>query len=91
MGPTLQKVLAAASSIQKDFDDSFVSVEHLLLALARKDSRFTQQALRDRGIDDQKLLAAVKDVRGPQKVTSRTPESSYEVSHHEGFGVPFHH
>lgn len=82
MGPTLQKVLAAASSVQKEFGDSFVSVEHLLLALAREDGRFTQQALRDQGIDNQKLLAAVKDVRGPQKVTTRTPESSYEVSYH---------
>lgn len=80
MGPTLQKVLAASSAIQKEFDDSFISVEHLLLALAREDSRFTQQAFRDRGVDYQKLMAAVKDVRGPQKVTTRTPESSYEVS-----------
>lgn len=80
MGPTLQKVLATSSAIQKEFEDSFVSIEHLLLALAREDSRFTQQALRDRGVDYQKLMAAVKDVRGPQKVTTRTPESSYEVS-----------
>lgn len=81
MGQTLQRVLAAASGIQTEFGDSFVSVEHLLLALGREDSRFTKQALRDRGIDDQKMVAAVKEVRGPQKVTTRNPEASYEVGH----------
>lgn len=83
MGQTLQKVLAVASGIQTEFGDSFVSVEHLLLALGRDDTRFTKQALRDQGVDDQKMLVAAKEVRGPQNVTSRNPEASYEVGHVE--------
>lgn len=79
MGQTLQKVMTAASAAQAEFGDSFVSTEHLVLALAREDKRFTRKALRDQGADDAKVLDAVKAVRGPQKVTSRNPEAAYEV------------
>lgn len=79
MGQTLQKVMAAASAAQAEFGDSFVSTEHLLLALAREDTRFTKRALQDQGTDDKQILDAVNEIRGPQKVTSRNPEASYEV------------
>ncbi|CAM9995476.1 unnamed protein product [Scytosiphon promiscuus] len=79
MGQTLQQVMTAASAAQAEFGDSFVSTEHLLLALAREDRRFTRKALQDQGADDTKMLDAVKAVRGPQKVTSRNPEAAYEA------------
>lgn len=87
MGQTLQRVLTAASAAQAEFGDSFVSVEHLVLALVREDTRFTKQALRDRGVDDKKIVDAVNSIRGPQKVTSRNPEASYEVSRRVSFIV----
>ena len=79
MGQTLQKVIAAASTAQAEFGDSFVSTEHLLLALAREDTRFTKNALQDQARGEQEILEAVKNIRGPQKVTSRNPEAAYEV------------
>eukprot|EP00904_Undaria_pinnatifida_P006538 jgi/Undpi1/3013/HiC_scaffold_14.g06390.m1 len=79
MGQTLQKVVAAASAAQAEFGDSFVSTEHLLLALAREDTRFTKKALQDQGIDNNRILDAVNQIRGPQKVTSRNPEAAYEA------------
>lgn len=79
MGQILQKVVAAASAAQLEFGDSFVSTEHLLLALVREDTRFTKKALQDQGIDDKKILDAVNEIRGPQKVTSRNPEAAYEA------------
>ena len=79
MGQTLQKVIAAASTAQAEFGDSFVSTEHLLLALAREDNRFTKKALQDQARGEQEILEAVKNIRGPQKVTSRNPEAAYEV------------
>lgn len=79
MGQTLQKVIAAASAAQAEFGDSFVSTEHLLLALAREDTRFTKKALKDQARGEQEVLEAVKNIRGPQKVTSRNPEAAYEV------------
>ncbi|CBJ25903.1 ATPase [Ectocarpus siliculosus] len=79
MGQTLQKVVAAASAAQAELGDSFVSIEHLFLALAREDTRFTKKALQDQGTDDKKILDAVNAIRGPQKVTSRNPEAAYEA------------
>eukprot|EP00903_Cladosiphon_okamuranus_P019530 g17961.t1 len=79
MGQTLQKVIAAASTAQAEFGDSFVSTEHLLLALAREDTRFTKKALQDQARGEQEILEAVKNIRGPQKVTSRNPEAAYEA------------
>jgi len=79
MGQTLQRVLAAASAAQAEFGDSFVSIEHLFLALAREDNRFTKKALEDQGTGDKEILDAVKNIRGPQKVTNRNPEAAYEV------------
>lgn len=79
MGQTLQKVIAAASAAQAEFGDSFVSTEHLFLALTREDGRFTKRALRDQGIDEKIVLGAIKEIRGSQKVTSRNPEAAYEV------------
>lgn len=79
MGQTLQRVIAAASTAQAEFGDSFISTEHLLLALAREDTRFTKKALQDQARGEQEILEAVKTVRGPQKVTSRNPEAAYEV------------
>lgn len=79
MGQTLQNVIATASAVQAEFGDSFVSTEHLLLALARDDTRFTKKALQDQGTDDKKILDAVNEIRGSQKVTSRNPEAAYEV------------
>ncbi len=79
MGQTLQRVLAAASAAQAEFGDSFVSTEHLFLALAREDTRFTKKALEDQGTGDKEILDAVKNIRGPQKVTNRNPEAAYEV------------
>ena len=80
MGQTLQKVIAAASAAQVEFGDSFVSTEHLLLALVREDTRFTKKALLDQGVDGKKILDAVNEIRGPQKVTNRNPEAAYEAS-----------
>lgn len=87
MGQTLQRVIAAASAAQAEFGDSFVSTEHLLLALAREDTRFTKRALQDQARGEQEILEAVKNIRGPQKVTSRNPEAAYEVPPGVGFVV----
>ncbi|CAM9557357.1 unnamed protein product, partial [Discosporangium mesarthrocarpum] len=79
MGQTLQKVMVAASGVQAEFGDSFVSIEHLFLALAREDTRFTKRALENQAMTADKLLDAVKEIRGSQKVTSKNPEASYEA------------
>ncbi len=76
----LSLVLTAAESEARRLKDDFTSVEHLLLALAgagRSDS--VVRLLADAGLDREKLLSATQQVRGSQRVTSQTPEGTYEA------------
>jgi ATP-dependent Clp protease ATP-binding subunit ClpB len=77
LGRGLEALLADARKQLGEWGDSFVSVEHLLLALAR-DSRFGQGFLRGFGVDHAKLAAAAREVRGSQRADSQNPEGKYE-------------
>jgi ATP-dependent Clp protease ATP-binding subunit ClpB len=79
MGNTLQKVLDAAFKERDKMRDQFVSIEHLVLALASQDTRFLKPFLSKVGITEQSLRDAVMAIRGNQNVTSRNPETSYEA------------
>ena len=57
--------------------DSYVSVEHLLLALCESSS--IQSAFAALGLDRVAILSALKGLRGAQRVTSASPEGSYEA------------
>ena len=57
--------------------DEYVSTEHLLLALTNDKSK-AGQLLRDNGITYNDILAALKTVRGTQRVTSQNPEDTYQ-------------
>lgn len=51
-----------------------MSVEHLVLALAAEDTKFTRPFLTRSSVSFNKLRAAVEDIRGKKKVTSKNPE-----------------
>jgi ATP-dependent Clp protease ATP-binding subunit ClpB len=60
--------------------DSYVSVEHLLLALADDPSgSATARLLQSDGVTRESFLAALTGVRGNQHVNSATPEQTYEA------------
>ncbi len=69
-----QKVLAKAEKEMADLKDQFLSVEHILLAMAESDGK-TGDMLRTYGITRQTILEALKSVRGNQRVDSQDPES----------------
>ncbi len=69
----LGQVLTRAEDEQKSFKDDYLSVEHVLLAMAQEGGLFKKLGLtRDR------LLAGLQDVRGNQRVTTQDPESTYQ-------------
>ncbi|MDE7227344.1 MAG: ATP-dependent chaperone ClpB [Treponemataceae bacterium] len=72
-----QKVLAKAEKEMADLKDQFLSVEHLLLAMAQGDGR-TGDLLRQYGITKAAILASLKAVRGNQRVDSNDPESTMQ-------------
>lgn len=78
MGRSMNDCLAKASQLKRDFGDQFISVEHLLLAVADTDG-ITKKVFQDGGVNLAKLKEAVMSIRGSNKVTSRNPEVSYEA------------
>ncbi len=77
LGKGLNLLLDHAATLQKEFGDSFTSIEHLVLALAN-DARCGRQLLSQAGVDATKLRQAIEAVRGSQSVTDQNPEGTYE-------------
>jgi ATP-dependent Clp protease ATP-binding subunit ClpB len=77
LGKGLNSVLDQAEALKKSFEDSYIAIEHLLLALA-SDERCGKQLLSQCGGTADKLKEAVVAIRGSQKVTDQNPEGTYE-------------
>lgn len=73
-----QKVLAKAEKYMSQFGDSFLSVEHIFLAMSESSSR-TGELLRKHGITKESVLEALKTIRGNQKVDSQDPEAKMQA------------
>jgi ATP-dependent Clp protease ATP-binding subunit ClpB len=72
------KLLDIAADEARNLKDEFVSIEHILLAFANDEGK-AGQLLRDNGISYNEILSALKDVRGQQRVTTQTPEDTYQA------------
>src|SRR5258706_1680570 len=70
-------VLSRAHDELAQFGDEYVSTEHLLLAIFEHAGGAAQRVLKGANISRDKLLAALREVRGAQRVTSPTPEGTY--------------
>lgn len=69
-------VLNAAERLAKGMKDEYVSTEHIFLALTESSEA---GLLRQYGITKDSILNALKDVRGSQRVTSQTPEDTFQA------------
>ena len=74
-----EKALEDAEKQCKSMKDEFISVEHLMLGAIENASENVSKILKNYRIDKHKFLVALKDIRGNVKVTSDTPEDSYDV------------
>ncbi|HXK77281.1 MAG TPA: ATP-dependent chaperone ClpB [Oscillospiraceae bacterium] len=79
VSPNVDQALAKAEQLADSMKDEYVSVEHIFLALLERPDATLKRMFRDYGIDKEKFLAALAAVRGNQKVTSDTPEDTYEA------------
>ncbi|NOY55172.1 MAG: ATP-dependent chaperone ClpB [Actinobacteria bacterium] len=78
MSQSLLRVLQAADRHRSEMHDEYVSVDHLLLALAESDDP-AGAAFRDLGATADAILQQLADVRGSQRVTSQDPESTFNA------------
>jgi len=74
----LGRVLQQATKEMSDLKDEFISTEHLLLAMTA-DTGYTGQALKRLGVTRERVLKALVDVRGSQRVTDANPEGKYQA------------
>ena len=77
LGRSINATLDKAKTLRDQFGDSYIAIEHLLLALA-EDDRCGRQLLQQVGLDASKLKEAVAAVRGNQTVSDQNPEGTYE-------------
>jgi len=74
-----RKVVDAAQKLALQFQDEYVSVEHLLLALTAVTGNSAEQSLRRFGVTKETLLRAVQELRGSHRVTDQDPEAKLEA------------
>ncbi len=74
----LRQNLDAADTVREQLGDDFLSVEHFLLGALDSDSP-AGKLLKEVGFDRKKADAALKEVRGSQKVTDQDPEGKYQT------------
>ncbi|HXB95765.1 MAG TPA: ATP-dependent chaperone ClpB [Puia sp.] len=74
----LNNAVLRAGSDLKQFGDEFVSVEHLLLGLVQGNDN-TAKLLKDAGLTEKGLIAAIKDLRKGSTVNSQTQETTYNA------------
>ncbi|MGH7209208.1 MAG: AAA family ATPase, partial [Nitrospiraceae bacterium] len=72
--PRLSQVLTHAEQEMRGLRDEYLSVEHVLLAMAEEEG-----VLRRLGLTRDRLLTALQQIRGHQRVTSQDPESTYQA------------
>lgn len=78
LGQSLDRMLDKAEAARQTLQDKFIAVEHLLLGF-QEDERVGRRLLRGFNVETPELMAAIKLVRGGQKVTDHDPESQYQA------------
>ena len=79
MSGSLDSALAEAEKEAEGMGDSYISVEHIFLALIAKANNSLNKIFGSFGVTRDKILSALKDIRGNQRVDSENPESTYDV------------
>jgi ATP-dependent Clp protease ATP-binding subunit ClpB len=78
LSKTANQSLANAEKYLKEFDDEFVSIEHLVLGILKSGDQIAQ-LLKDSGANEKNLKAAINELRQGEKVTSASAEDNYNA------------
>ncbi|KAN0070810.1 endopeptidase Clp [Elaphomyces granulatus] len=86
VSPALAKVIRSATDLSKTQKDSYVAIDHLILAVAQ-DSQL-QRALADANIPNIKLIdTAVQQIRGNKRVDSKTADAEEDLENLKKFTI----
>jgi ATP-dependent Clp protease ATP-binding subunit ClpB len=79
LSPALKKTLDAAAQQATQLRDEYVSTEHLLLGLADQAEPALKKIFQSQGITRDRLLKALAELRGNQRVTDPNPEGKFQA------------
>jgi ATP-dependent Clp protease ATP-binding subunit ClpB len=74
----LNNVMLRAAATLKNFNDEFISVEHLLLAIVQGNDN-SAKILKDAGVTEKSLIAAIKELKKGSTVSSQTSETQFNA------------
>jgi ATP-dependent Clp protease ATP-binding subunit ClpC len=77
--PRLDAVVAGAQMEAERLHDEFVGIEHLLLSISRATDPALKRVLDRHEISPESIYAALRKVRGEQRVTDRSSEERYQI------------
>jgi len=77
--PRIQRLFENADAEAKRLKDDFIGTEHLLIAITLERQGDAANILRSFGIDQERVYAALQDIRGGQRVTDPRAESKYRA------------
>jgi len=75
----VETALSAAEKEAEKMKDEFLSVEHILLGILSHPDAAVKEACRSADVDKNKVMEALRQIRGNQRVTTDNPEGTYDV------------
>lgn len=75
----LRRALQAAETEAGQFGDEFISTEHLLLGILSVERSPAESLLRRYNVDRDRVMTALAEIRGNQRITDENPESTYQA------------
>ncbi|MBQ8554729.1 MAG: AAA family ATPase [Clostridia bacterium] len=79
ISPELEKALLEAESRARQMKDEYLSVEHVWMGICAKPGSRVKDILRRVGYDEKAFLQALSNVRGATRVTTDSPEDTYDA------------
>ncbi|MDD6050967.1 MAG: Clp protease N-terminal domain-containing protein, partial [Clostridiales bacterium] len=79
ISPDLEKALLEAESRAKQMKDEYLSVEHVWMGLCSKPNARVKELLKRLSYDEKAFLKALSEVRGATRVTTDSPEDTYDA------------
>ena len=79
ISPDLEKALVEAEARAKQMKDEYLSVEHVWMGLCQRPNARVKDVLKRLGYDEKAFLKALSEVRGATRVTTDSPEETYDA------------
>ncbi len=79
LAPHLHQILVRAQEEAKHLKDEYTSVEHIILAIIEEGDSSIERIFQEFNITRDRFLKTLTDIRGRQRITSPTPEQTYEA------------